>query len=76
MVERHSATPVEIPKEDKEDDIDEFISNYSSTNTKLFDDFKGKLPEKVIANISRQNEHMVSFKEEVLQMGMNAFNIT
>ena len=48
MVERHNqAKP-------NEDDIDQFIKNYSVQNSKLFDDFKGKLPEKVIAKTKQQ----------------------
>ena len=45
MVEKHSHSEQESSK----DEIGKFIETYSSTNTKLFDDFKGKLPEKVIA---------------------------
>ena len=71
-MERHIQSQAKPPKED---DIDHFIKTYSNQNEKLFGDFKGKLPEKVIAKTKEQSEYMESFKTEVLSMGMNAFNL-
>ena len=72
MVEKHS----NIQPTSSKDDIDKFIESYSTTNTKLFDDFKGKLPEKVIAKNREKCLQTEAFKDDLVLMAQNAYNIT
>ena len=72
MVEKHSDTH----QTSSQDDIDKFIESYSTTNTKLFDEFKGKLPEKVIAKNREKCLQTEAFKDELVTMAQNAYNIT